>query len=166
MCITDIATSIFQDLGEPDGISIPSISYWLRNAVKNGKLSNALLDDYYLIDGEISPSMESGGEDILKLLYKVYYVERILLNNLTEATLSSIQSVKEGNRQITKFNKNEIAKTYKQLLDTVREDLRSAKLAYQNKRISDEQIAVANPNNTWCPTHSCYSCSCYLRGYC
>ena len=145
-CIADISSSIFLELDQPENISIPAIANWIRGAVKSGKLSNIILSDYDIVDDEISPELSVGGEDILKLLYKIYFFEKLVISNLSQASLNSIQSFKEGNRSVTRFNKNEIAKTYKDMLKELKNDLKDAVVGYQNKQLNPAQIAVYNQN--------------------
>ena len=38
MKVVDIATEIFEELGQPDYLSIPAVSFWVRNKI--GSLNN------------------------------------------------------------------------------------------------------------------------------
>ena len=143
MNVADIADEIFRELGEPEDVSIPSISFWLTSNI--GKLNNLIDTAYVIEDEEISPAIADDEKAIYKLLYIISYYSRQVNKNLGAAAYSTILEVKEGNRTVRRANKNDIAKTYRSLVSDYNEDLMAQVLNYKMNRADPDSLVVPNP---------------------
>ncbi len=144
MIITSIADEIFSELGEPDIISVPSISFWLSSNF--GTLNNLITTSYILTNLEIDPELADNEKSIFKCLYFLYYFRRQVDRNLGAAAYNSFSEVTEGNRTVRRTNKNEIAKTFMQLLGSYQNQLDQEVLAYRMNGAGVTQFIVSNPN--------------------
>lgn len=112
MLIIDIAEEIMRELGEPEDISLPSVSFWLASNV--GKL-NTLLDlEISVVDNEFDPEVTEDQKIIFKKLYELHYYSRQIQKNLG-ASAYDWSEIIEGDTQIRRVSKNEIAKNYASL---------------------------------------------------
>ena len=96
-----LATQIYEELGSPDNISVPSVVAWLSASTNLGKMG-ALLDGCWSVDcdtNEISPALNVQEGAIYAKLFEVSYVSRLISNN---TGASAIVSVKEGNTTIVR----------------------------------------------------------------
>ncbi len=146
-CITNVANEIYQELGEPSDISLPAISFYLSTNI--GKL-NILIDACYeILNSEISPELGNAEKEILKKLYEIDYLRRQVNKNLGAAAINSVQTVKEGDVTITKFNKNEISKTFLSSKRDAEQDLRFMIQAYRSNGADPRQSKVIDDTNDY-----------------
>lgn len=144
--IADIAYEIFEELGEPDNASIPSIAFWLRANVS--KL-NILLDTKYIIDSSleiVGPNPNKAPftlieKSILQKMFMVSYYEKMFRNSLGAASIDSVVSVTDDGSTVVKINKNEIAKNYSQLKVQSENELHTLIKSYHSNEISPIQVA-------------------------
>lgn len=147
--IVDIAYEIFEELGEPTNISIPSIAFWLR---ANLPKLNLLIDKNYSIGSnlEIEPSRNQFNAEepftlkeksILQKMYMVSYYERLFRNALGAASVDSVVSVTDDGSTVVKINKNEIAKNYSQLKNQTNNDLLELVKIYNLNQVNPKQVA-------------------------
>jgi len=142
--IVDISDEIYRELGEPVDISIASISHWLRTNIEK---MNILLDRKYLINS-ISLEIEHDNnkvfglaeKNIFKLLYSIYYYERLFRNALGAASVDSVVSVTDDGSTVTKINKNEIAKNYAQIRKQINDELVNLINRYHANEVAPVQI--------------------------
>lgn len=142
MCISDIADQILLEGGYTD-ITLPFIISWIKNNL--GLLNNELLTSFVLEGELVVPELDIDAAAIFKAMFQKYYYGKQIQSHTGAGGYSSIQSVKEGNRTITKFNKTDIAKTLAQLRKELQEDIDRLILGYHLKRGNPEQIATPNP---------------------
>ena len=154
MTVTDIANEIYLEWGEPNDISIPSISYYLIHNI--GKLNIRIDSCYEIVNEEISPELGETQKQIYKKIYEVEYLKRRVNNALGAASLSSVQTIKDGARTVTKFNKNEIAKTYLSAQKDAAEELTQLVLGYKannadprESRVVDDEGYYTDSGASW-----------------
>lgn len=112
MNVTDIADETYRELGNPSGSSIPKIVFWFTSNI--GQL-NVLIGSCYTAELEIiSPDLSDIDKVIFKLLYTIYYYDRLIACNLG-ASAFDWSEVIEGDTSLRRVSKNEISKTYLQL---------------------------------------------------
>lgn len=143
MNLSDIADEIFTELGEPSDISQASIIYWLYTNV--GELNTLIESDFETTASVITPSPSEIEKQILKKLYTLYFYGRQMNRNLGAAALVSVASVTEGNRTVRRFDRTNVAKSYKSLIDSTKDDLHIALLAYKMGAATPVQYIVENP---------------------
>ncbi len=121
MLIIDIATEIYSSLDSPEITSIPAICTWLQYTAIT-KL-NVLLCANFQPDGEdVTPELNGNQAAILTQLYSIYYYDKIIRVNLGAAAYDWSEIV-EGDTNIRRVSKNEIAKNYIQLKKAANDDL-------------------------------------------
>lgn len=143
MNVVDIADEIYRELGEPDDISIPSVSFWITTNI--GKLNNLLDTDYAIVNSEIEPNLGESEKTILKLIYMIYYFNRQVNKNLGAAAYNSVLELREGNRTVKVANKNDIAKNYRTVIADYNDELMTQLLNYKMNRSDPHQFVVGNP---------------------
>jgi len=125
--IVDLATELYDELGEPVDISIPSIAYWLRSNI--GDLNIMINKKFYIDDATLEVASEDTDlfgnveKSIFKMIYSIHYYERLFRNALYAATQDSVISISDEGSSVTKINKNEMAKTYAMLRKQINDEL-------------------------------------------
>lgn len=110
--ITDLATNIWRDLGEPSDLSVPYIQTKLISPYFLGKLNVALGTAYEIVSGDISPALGTDEQGMYGLMYKIdYYARKIntLLSGYS-ADASWIE-LSDGDGRLRRASPTEIAKT-------------------------------------------------------
>lgn len=96
---TDIANSIWKDLGEPTDISVSYIQSKLTSNVFLGKLNTLLGVCHTIVNGDISPPLDIDEQAIYAALYMVdFYTRKI--NQLVNGLAGPILSLTEGDSRI------------------------------------------------------------------
>ena len=149
MNLSDIADEIFTELAEPSDISQASIIYWLYTNV--GALNSLLESSFETTASVITPSPSEIEKQILKKLYTLYFYGRQMNRNLGAAALVSVASVTEGNRTVRRFDRTNVAKSFKGLIEETKDELHIAVLAYKLAASTPTQHIVENPILTETP---------------
>lgn len=130
--VVDIADEINFELNSPSDISISFISFWLRRNV--GKLNN-LISTTFTITADspynFSSVLSEEQKDIYKHLFKIYYWQKKINDNLGSSSFDIVQEVSSDNMIIRTVNKNEISKTYLQLRNQEIEALKNMVNGYK-----------------------------------
>lgn len=112
MNIVDVADETYRELGSPRDTNIPKIVFWFTSNI--GQL-NILIDSCYTVESEVvSPDLDDADKVIFKLLYSIYYYNRLITCNLG-ASAYDWSEVVEGDTTIRRVSRNEVSKTYIQL---------------------------------------------------
>lgn len=143
MNLSDIADEIFTELSEPSDISQASIIYWLYTNI--GGLNSLLERAFETTASVITPSPSEIEKQILKKLYFLYFYGRQMNRNLGAAALVLVASVTEGNRTVRRFDRTNVARNYKSLIDDIKDELHIAVLAYKMGAATPAQFIVQNP---------------------
>lgn len=140
MNVVDIADEIYRELDEASDISIPTVAFWLLSNI--GKLNSLLGLSVGVIgtlfDTDINPSQKN----IFKLLYLIQYYDRQARKNLGAASIDSVVEVQEGNRNVRKTSKNDIAKTYMQMKNSSKEELVALVNAYKIGQMNPVDVNI------------------------
>jgi len=125
--IVDLANELYDELGEPVDISIPSIAYWLRSNI--GDLNIMINKKFYIDETTLEITSEDADlfgnveKSIFKMIYSIHYYERLFRNALYAATQDSVISISDEGSSVTKINKNELAKNYASLRKQINDEL-------------------------------------------
>lgn len=113
MNVIDLADQCYRELDSPDDIGIPNIVFFLTS---NLPQLNVLLGTGYSLDNnqQIFPELGESEATILKYLYLIYYYNRLTKSNL-QASAYDWSEIVEGDSNIRRVSRNEVAKTYIQL---------------------------------------------------
>ena len=138
MNANDLSIELYSDLEFPEDLDVTIIADWLINNV--GSL-NALLNLHVMIDqagnmtffdADGKPAVDSNKNPITELntLQKVIFKELYIIKHFTRWITKNLgaaaydwSEIVEGDSNIRRVSKNEIAKTYLQLRKAAREEL-------------------------------------------
>jgi hypothetical protein len=143
--IVDLATELYDELGEPVDVSIPSIAYWLRSNI--GDLNIMINKKFYIdettleITSEDTDPFGNVEKSIFKMIYSIHYYERLFRNALYAATQDSVISISDEGSSVTKINKNELAKNYASLRKQINDELNVLTKNYNLNEAKPLQVA-------------------------
>ena len=150
MIVEDIAEKFFQDLDEPDDLSLITLAFWIRNSV--GLLNEMLLTSYTINQNTLEIVDKDGieiSEDAVGVyfqLYLVHYYDKQYRSNLITMNGSMVVSVKDNQRTITMLNRNEVGKTILQAKNSAEETLKRAITGFRMKATVPRQVIG---DDTW-----------------
>jgi hypothetical protein len=143
--IVDISDELFNELGEPDDISIATVAFWLRTNI--GSL-NVLLNKPYTInesslevEGSSTEAFGINEKAIFKKLYIIHYYDRQLRKTLNSISLDSVVSISDEGSSVTKVNKNELSKTFSSIKKQEMLELKELLNKYELNEIAPLQVA-------------------------
>jgi hypothetical protein len=138
-CLTSssLAEFIYFDLGEPSGISIGTIDYWIENSI--GNLNTNLGENHGIVSGQIVPPLNIAESGIMTQMYKVRYYNKVASDNLG-ASAYDWSELSEGDSRIRRVSKNEISKTYLQLAKDEQISLKESILFYRTNAATPTSI--------------------------
>lgn len=141
MKIVDIAQEIHFELGSPTDVSIPAITYWLRNNI--GILNNRLNKSITINDSdrEFSETLGEAEKAIYKKMYDCYYFELKLKGSLGAASIDTVLEVSDGGGTVRKLNKNETTKLYLQAKQNAYQELHDMVHDYTVNDVGPLQVA-------------------------
>jgi hypothetical protein len=143
--IVDLANELYDELGEPVDISIPSIAYWLRSNI--GDLNIMINKKFYIDETTLEITSEDTDlfgnveKSIFKMIYSIHYYERLFRNALYAATQDSVISISDEGSSVTKINKNELAKNYAALRKQINDELNILTKNYNLNEAKPLQVA-------------------------
>jgi hypothetical protein len=151
----DFIRSIHEEIGEQAGYSYEYLAYWFVGNYNLGRL-NSLIGTCFSgsyetgVHGEltsysISPEMGGDEEAVYQKIFEIDFYSKQARNVLAGAASygSGIDwiSVREGDSSITRVNKNEVAKSYKSMVDASKSDLQLLVNSYLKFRATPQQVA-------------------------
>ena len=143
--IVDLATELYDELGEPVDVSVPSVAYWLRSNI--GSL-NVLLNKPYIInesslevEGSSTETFGINEKAIFKKLYIIHYYDRQLRKTLNSISLDSVVSISDEGSSVTKVNKNELSKTFSSIKKQEMLELKTLLDKYELNEVAPLQVA-------------------------
>ena len=143
--ITEVADIIDREITLGD-VAIPAIDFWLRNNI--GQLNSRLDTAVIITDNDFSPQLNEEEKDIFKAIYQIYWLNRLIKNNLGAAAYAGeVTQIKEGNRTIVGTNKNDVAKTYVMLKKDAVQELNFLIQAYKFNRSDPRESKVVDDCN-------------------
>ena len=107
-----MAQEIYFELGHPSDLSVPAISYWLRNNI--GILNNKLNKDIVINDAtlELDPNLGEAEKAIYKKIYECYFYDLKIKQTLNSINSDSLLEVTDGGGTVRRINRNETSKIY------------------------------------------------------
>lgn len=109
MKIIDAALEIYDDLGEPEDIALPTIAFWMETKI--GKLNSLIGTCYTLVNHQVSPELDIEEAAILEEMYRIRYYEGKINENLGAAGTAIIE-VMDGDSKIRLASKTEVARYF------------------------------------------------------
>jgi len=112
MKIVDMAQELYFELGQPTDLSVPAISYWLRNNI--GILNNKLNKDIVINDAtlELDPNLGEAEKSVYKKIYECYFYDLKVKQTLNSINNDSVLEVTDGGGTVRRINRNETSKIY------------------------------------------------------
>lgn len=107
-----MAQELYFELGQPSDLSIPAISYWIRNNI--GILNNRINKDIIINDAdlELDPSLGETEKAIYKKIYECYFYDLKVKQTLNSINNDSLLEVTDGGGTVRRINRNETSKIY------------------------------------------------------
>lgn len=145
MKVVDIATEIYEDIGQPTDTSIVAITYWIRGKV--GALSSLIFKDYTVnatsLEIEDSDGNEIGINEvaILKKMYEIYRWDVLIRTKLVSIDSDDLIEVTDEGSSVRKVSKNEVVKSLKDLKSKDNEEFNRLLNAYRTNTTSPVQVA-------------------------
>jgi len=130
MTATDIAQELYDDLEDTD-LSVPAIITWLKNKV--GEVNLLLHTDFEISETTyaINPEPSDEEKSVFYHLYKIYYYQKRINSGLGAQAFDSVLEISDDNTTTRFLNRNEVAKTFKTLLDDERSALSKLTQGYK-----------------------------------
>ena len=147
MKVVDIADEIYRELGSPNVLSIPPITFWLRTNI--GALNNYINEHYFIdkisldiIKSEKDSNLEIDEEakSILKKMYSIHYYDVQIRSTLGAASVDSVIEIQSDDTKVKRINKNELSKTFSNLKRVETEELHRLINAYKLRESVPTQI--------------------------
>jgi len=134
MKIVDMAQEIYFELGHPSDLSVPAISYWLRNNI--GILNNKINKDIVINDNtlELDPNLGEAEKAIYKKIYECYFYDLKIKQTLNSINSDSLLEVTDGGGTVRRINRNETSKIY---LDAKKTALNELTMMISDYNIND-----------------------------
>ena len=141
MKIVDMAQEIYFELGHPSDLSVPAISYWLRNNI--GILNNKINKDIVVNDNtlELDPNLGEAEKAIYKKIYECYFYDLKIKQTLNSINSDSLLEVTDGGGTVRKINKNETSKIYLEAKKTSYNELTMMISDYNINDVGPLQVA-------------------------
>ena len=125
MKVVDIANIIYQNLGEPDDISIASVASKVRNMIGDLNLSlntSFALNYLYDIVDENNIEINNNAIAILQKKYEIFYYSR-KSNSLLGAAGVEVKVVQDDGASVTTYDKGALSKGYLEMKKVARAEL-------------------------------------------
>ncbi len=152
--ISELATGIWQDLGEP-ATHLPSyIQTKLVSPYFLGKLNVAIATSYTIVDSDIVPVLGAEEQGIYALMYKVEYYAGQISKMLSGYTSSSGGSawieLSDGDGRVRRASPTEMAKVYASQKNQGESELSAliGKYRMNNSKAKTVDYLTINNNNT------------------
>lgn len=114
--ITDLATNIWKDLGEPTDITVSYIQSKLVSDYFIGKLNVAISTSYTVSNGDIVPVLGTDEQAIYALMYKSESYARTIAKLLSGYSASSMWiELADGDGRVRRASPTELARVLKDL---------------------------------------------------
>lgn len=141
MKIVDMAQEIYFELGHPSDLSVPAISYWLRNNI--GILNNKLNKDIVVNDNnlELDPNLGEAEKAIYKKIYECYFYDLKIKQTLNSINSDSLLEVTDGGGTVRRINRNETSKIYLEAKKTALNELTMMISDYNINDVGPLQVA-------------------------
>lgn len=129
-----MAQEIYFELGHPSDLSVPAISYWLRNNI--GILNNKINKDIVVNDNtlELDPNLGEAEKAIYKKIYECYFYDLKIKQTLNSINSDSLLEVTDGGGTVRRINRNETSKIY---LDAKKTALNELTMMISDYNIND-----------------------------
>ena len=146
MKVVDIATEISEELGQPDSLSIPAVSFWVRNNI--GSLNNYINTSFSIreTDFEVVRTVDNAvveiNEDakaVLKKMYFVHYYDQQVRTQL--ASSDNVVEVSQDGMSVRKVNKGEMVRHLATIKKQETDELRFLINAYKTNAAAPRQVA-------------------------
>ncbi len=146
MKVVDIATEIFEELGQPSSLSLPAISFWVRNNV--GSLNNYINTSFSVREADFEVvrtvdnsviEIDQNAKAVLKKMYMVHYYDQQIRTQL--ASSDNVTEVSQDGMTVRKVNKGEIVRHLSTIKKQEDEELKFLINAYKTNEAAPRQVA-------------------------
>lgn len=146
--ITNLATQIWNDLGQPADQPVSYIQTKLVSPPYVGKLNNMISTCYTVVTGDISPALGENEQAIYQLMYESdFYVTK--MTQVNAGLNPGVISLTEGDSKIQFINPVEQARAYKEMQKQLNEQLVFLTSAYRQGEAFPRTINYPTIMNFW-----------------
>ena len=148
----DFIRSVYEEIGENAGYTHEYLAYWFAGNYNLGRL-NTIIGTCFsgsYVTGEygemtsysIFPDMGSEETAIYQKIFELDFYNKQARNSLNDIAKNGNDwlSLREGDSSISRVNKNEVAKNYKQLAESSKKELDSLAQSYLKFRATPQQV--------------------------
>jgi len=137
--LTDLATFIWNDLGSPSDLSVPSIQTKLTSEAFLGQLNSLTANCYSLVTGDISPVLGNREQGIYAMMYeKDFYTRK--LNQLMAGDAIMWTRVQDGDSSIVRSDLVNVARLYRDMQKQLDEQLNMVIGSYRKGRAMPSSV--------------------------
>lgn len=138
--ITNLANSIYKDIGSPSSPSVSAIQTKLVSEDFLGKLNVAINGCYFIVTGDISPALQTQEQAIYSELYKYDYYGTMAIQVLGAIGAVNWTRIKEGDSEIGRASPNETAKIFTTLKKQSEDAIRNLVNGYKANATTPQSI--------------------------
>jgi len=157
---SNFISGVYIDLGEPIDYTPARLSGWFLDSANIGKLNNLigthisgvqLLDSLGGVTGyALESDVTSEEYSIFKNIFEYEYYKNLSRNAASSALQSNDWiSLREGDSSITRINKNELSKNFREMANLAKQDLNYAVKMYLKYNASPAQVVGDDTEGTF-----------------
>lgn len=146
--ITDLANSIWQNIGSPTDTPVSYIQSKLVSSAFLGKL-NVLTDNcYVVVAGDIVPPLGTDEQSIYALMYEVdFYTRKV--NALMGGTDVAWTRLTDGDSTIVRSSSVDVARLYRDMQKQLNDQLRVLVTAYRQASAQSRSVDFYDIDPNW-----------------
>lgn len=146
--LTDLATNIWNDIGQPTDTPVSYIQSKLISNPFLGKLNSLTANCFVIITGDILPALNTDEQGIYALMYEAdFYTRKV--NVLLNGTDIAWTTLKDGDSTITRSSIVDQARLYRDMQKQLNDQLRVIVAAYRQTNANARSVDFYSQNNNW-----------------
>jgi len=146
--ITDLATNIWNDLGQPTDTPVSYIQSKLISNAFLGQLNTLTANCYTIVSGDISPVLSTDEQGIYAMLYeRDFYTRKV--NVLANGTDIDWVVIKDGDSSISRSNIVDKMRVYRDMQAQLNNQLKVAVAAYRQDASNGQSVDFYGIDNSW-----------------
>jgi hypothetical protein len=152
---TDLATSIWHDIGEPTDISISYIQSKLVSTAFIGRLNTLLGVCHTVTDNEVSPDLDEDEQGIYSLMYQVEFYSRKVAQ-LAAGLDQGVISLADGDSRLVFTSVVDKQRLYRDMYREMLAELNKLATTYRVDKTIVEDVKYYNLDSTYGGENSGY----------
>lgn len=146
--LTDLATSIWNELGEPTDMPVSYIQSVLVSNAFLGDLNVLTTNCHVTVSGAIDPPLDVNEQALASLMYqRNFYTSK--LNQIANGTDIPFVSIQDGDSRITRVNFGEMMKVYRDMQKQLNMQVNNLAYNYRQADAMARSVSYLNIDNSW-----------------